>query len=281
MPLFLKNETLAKLYKDVLYNCLNNYEYETSPRGSKIFEITNACLELQNPTYNWFYCKSRDNIEKYLKGELLWYFSGRNDIEFIKQYSKFWEKIANSDGTANSAYGNLIFNQKNEYGYTEWQWAIESLLNDIDSRQAIIHFNKPSHLFSSNKDQVCTMYGIFLIRDRRLNFHIYMRSNDIIKGLTYDIPFFTFLQYEAIKLLRKKYVNLRFGSYFHNVSSLHLYESDINLCKQMLNDGLTNNCLHFPHISLIDEKGNCCKEIHDVINKNYVGDDQFFIWLQK
>lgn len=280
MPLILKNRSFAELYKNVLFQCLNNSEYESKPRNYKIYEITNVCLQLEDPNFNWFKNEYRKDIEKYLKGELIWYFTGDNKIEFISKYSKFWEKIANADGTANSAYGNLIFKRKNQYNITEWQWAIQSLKDDKDSRQAIIHFNTPDHLFHANKDQVCTMYGIFLIRNNALNFHIYMRSNDVIKGLTYDVPFFTLLQLEAWKILVNIYPELKIGSYFHNATSLHLYENDISLCKQIISSDVKFDMIPISDFSLIDKNGNCTKEFFEVINKSYVGNDKFFNWLQ-
>ena len=281
MALILKNETFAQLYKNVLFNCLNNYEYESKPRNLKIYEITNVCLELTTPYYNWFSNEYRKDIDKYLKGELIWYFTGDKNIEFIGKYSSFWKKIANSDGTANSAYGNLIFRRKNEYNFTEWGWAIQSLKDDKDSRQAIMHFNTPDHLFLSNKDQVCTMYGIFLIRNNRLNFHVYMRSNDVIKGLTYDVPFFTLLQVEAWKILVKQYPKLMLGSYFHNATSLHLYENDVSLSKQIISSDVKFDMVPGTDLSLVDEYGYCRKEFFEVINKSYVGNAKFFNWLQE
>ncbi len=168
-------ETFSELYKEILNNIYINPEYETSPRGLKIKEVTNVELILTDPTSNLFYNSKRSPKLRYLYPELMWYFSGKNDLEFISKYSKFWNKIANDNGTVNSAYGYLLFNQQNEYGYTEYQWAYESLKNDKDTRQAILRFNKPQHSYDGNKDFVCTLNGIFQIRDNKLKFTTTMR----------------------------------------------------------------------------------------------------------
>jgi hypothetical protein len=34
---------------------------------------------------------------RYISAEFLWYFLGRNDVEFIKKYASFWETIQNED----------------------------------------------------------------------------------------------------------------------------------------------------------------------------------------
>ena len=60
----------------------------------------------------------------------------------------------NSDGTANSAYGNLLFTQKNKLGLSQWEWAYESLKRDKDTRQAIMHSNNSTHQDFKTKDFV-------------------------------------------------------------------------------------------------------------------------------
>jgi thymidylate synthase len=155
-------------------------------------------------------------------------------VEFISKYSKFWEKIANSDGTCNSAYGYQLWGIKNEFGYTEWQWALGSLLNDKDTRQAIVRFNKPMHSFDGNRDFVCTLNGVFQIRDDKLNLFISMRSSDAIKGLTFDFPFFSLLQQMMRLQLLNEYPDLEIGSLDMVLNSSHIYESDFELVSNML-----------------------------------------------
>lgn len=36
-------------------------------------------------------------------GELVWYFTGRDDVEFISKFSSFWERIAMSSDTPRPA----------------------------------------------------------------------------------------------------------------------------------------------------------------------------------
>jgi len=226
--------TFAELYRQILDYIYNDPDYETSPRGLKIREATNLEIVLTDPTSNLFYNPKRSPKFKYLYPELLWYFSGRNDLEFISRYSTFWNRIANDDGTVNSAYGHLLFNQKNKYAYTEYQWAYESLINDKDSRQAILRFNKPEHSYLNNKDFVCTLNGIFHIRDNALNFTTTMRSQDVWFGIIYDIPFYTILQQQMLNHLKPIYPELELGSYTHYVLSEHIYEKDFKAVEEML-----------------------------------------------
>ena len=58
--------------------------------------------------------KHRGSKLKYIAAEILWYFAGTNSPEFIIKHASLWDKIRNDDGTVNSAYGYLLFNEKKE-----------------------------------------------------------------------------------------------------------------------------------------------------------------------
>jgi thymidylate synthase len=193
------------VYKDILIDLYYKPEFNSKPRNQSIKEKLNCSIEINNPTYGLYRNERRSSMYKYIAAELVWYFSGDNKLEFIEKYAKFWETIKNEDDTLNSAYGNLIFKELNEYGLTQWEWATSSLLKDKDTRQAILHFNNSSHQYSTNKDVVCTMYGIFHIRNNKLEFTLHMRSNDVILGLPTDMAFFTLLHQQMHSYLKKEY----------------------------------------------------------------------------
>ena len=118
--------------------------------------------------------------------------------------------------------------------FTQWRWALYSLIQDKDSRQAVMHFNRPCHQYLGVKDFPCTLEMIFHIRDNKLNATTVMRSNDVIKGTTFDIPFFMLVQQMMLNALKKVYPDLEMGTYTHLAHSMHLYESDFELVGKML-----------------------------------------------
>jgi thymidylate synthase len=250
-----KGETFAEAYNYALGSIIHNPTYVSSPRGMKIFEMTDAAIVVEDPTYCLYENDRRSSQFKYIAAELVWYFTGRNDADFITPYAKFWDQIKNKDGTVNSAYGNLIFTEELEDGRNQYRWALDSLIQDKDSRQAIIHFNKPSHQWNGNKDFVCTLNGIFQIRDNKLNFTIDMRSNDLILGTPTDVAFFCLLQIQMLEHLRKYYPELELGTYTHIAHSLHLYERHFDLASEMLMKSF--NPQSFPDMRefLIDPNG--------------------------
>ena len=226
-----KGETFAEAYNYALGSAIHNPNYVSSPRGMKIFEMTDAAIVVEDPTFCLYENSRRSSQFKYIAAELVWYFTGRNDADFITPYAKFWDQIKNKDGTVNSAYGNLIFTEQLEDGRNQYRWALDSLIQDKDSRQAILHFNKPSHQWNGNKDFVCTLNGIFQIRDNKLNFTIDMRSNDLILGTPTDVAFFCLLQKQMLEHLIPYYPGLQLGTYTHIAHSLHVYERHFDLVK--------------------------------------------------
>lgn len=247
----------ADVYEELLHDLIREPEYTTKPRDMKINEICDVSLVIENPLSCLYINSARSSQFKYIAAEFLWYFMGRRDVEYISKYAKFWESIKNSDDTVNSSYGWLLFNNPNEFGFTQYRWALESLAQDKDSRQAVLHFNLPSHQYNGNKDFVCTMYGIFQIRDNRLNFTVSMRSNDVILGLPTDVAFFTILQSQMLSHLRTYagYPELELGTYTHISNSSHIYERHFEVASKMINNKFEAITIPEVSLDLIDING--------------------------
>ena len=94
-------------------------------------------------------------------------------------------------------------------------------------------FNSPKFQFEGNKDFVCTMYANFFIRHNILHMKVQMRSNDIFYGLTFDAPFFGFLQQSVYLKLKETYPELELGMYYHYADNLHFYERHFELADQI------------------------------------------------
>ncbi len=254
---------IHEAYLGTLEDIYFNYEYRAAPRGLQIREKTDYTFRVLNPTNEPIITKDVERnkvIEVYTVKETELYNSCANTAEEFGKASKFWEKLANPDGTVNSAYGYLIWKNKShgsdyegrkavtlydgkpaiqtlepeEYMRTPWEWAKESLIIDKDSRQALLRFSLPEHQWIGNKDQTCTLSGLFLIRENKLNLSIIMRSNDLWLGLTYDLPWFMSLIDRMVDELKPHYPELTKGTYTHTVHSLHLYERDEEKIKKAL-----------------------------------------------
>ena len=198
---------------------LNSQGVECAPRGKKNKELENMSIKILNPKKRILTLPIRKISLPFAFGELLWYLSGRNDVKMMKYYSKMMTNFSDDGETLNSAYGYRIFGNHPMLPFDQWEFAVNKLKEDKDSRQAIIHLHTPNN--KKNSDEVCTLTLQFLIRDNKLDMVVNMRSNDIVWGFTYDVFSFTTFQ----ELIANE-LGIDVGDYYHNAASMHIYEKD-------------------------------------------------------
>jgi thymidylate synthase len=251
-------ETIHEAYEKALEDVWYEPEYICAPRGLKIKEITDYSFKILNPVAETIVTRDTERnavIADYTEKETILYDSCTNRVEDFAKASKFWNHLANPDGTVNSAYGYLIWKNRSHgspyeshlkdttevFPRTPWVWALESLKRDKDTRQAILRFSLPEHAWMGVKDFTCTMHGNFLIRDDKLHLSVVMRSNDLMKGLVYDLPWFISLLDKMVEELKPTYPSLEKGTYTHLSHSMHIYEKDKASILRMLGEELANN----------------------------------------
>ena len=215
-----------------IINHIDEHGEESQPRDLKVKEAILANFQI-DPVYPIADFPQRTFNWKYLAGELAWYLKQDRDVDYIGAFSNFWSHITNPHSNEiNSNYGSLVFN-KDQFG-----WVIDSLVADKNSRQAIMFFNQPKFQFEGNKDFVCTMYANFFIRHNILHMKVQMRSNDIFYGLTFDAPFFAFLQQSVYLKLKETYPELQLGLYYHFADNVHFYERHFDLANEIKSEDI-------------------------------------------
>ena len=221
-------------YFDLLRQ-IYGYGQEVTSRGLKTLELRNVRLDVDN--YNAVsvpVCRDWVDISKYLYAEMAWYMSGDRTLTKIMPYSKFWDQIKNHDGTANSNYGDLVFYRKNKRNITSFAWAFEQLVKDQYTRKAIVLYNDRDLFYYDNKDLICNQYQHFMIRNNTLECTIALRSSDAIYGLTFNMPWWSFVHQQMFLVLKKFYPDLILGPMVAFISSSHIYENKIPLVREMI-----------------------------------------------
>ena len=194
---------------------------ETAPRGMKVKELLGEKLKLISPENNLITIPQFKTNINYVTDELKWYLSGSNNINFTPLIKRSWERYSDDGIHVNSAYGYRIFGKHPDF-INQWDWVKKKLSCDSDSRQAIININDVSDKCLENtKDFPCTIACQVFIRDNKLYWVTYMRSQDIFLGMRNDVYCFTELQ----KILAKE-LSIDCGNYIHFCGSLHLYEKN-------------------------------------------------------
>lgn len=206
-----------------------------APRGKTIKELLNQQIIINK--YNYFEsipARTYAQTSKYFWKELAWYFSGDTKNKWIVPHAKMWKNIENPDGTANSNYGHLVFYKKRGNMGSGFNWALHCLINDINSRQAVITYNDGSYNLKNNKDYICSQQQHFMIRENKLICTIYLRSSDAIFGLQYNYPWWSIVQQYLYLGLLDYYPDLKIGAITVNIGSAHIYQPHFGLVEEML-----------------------------------------------
>lgn len=230
-------ETVHEAYLGTLADILDFPDSTSAPRGQPVRERFDYQFKITKPKMEYLVTKDLERnkvIADYSQKEFDLYNSGSNRVEDFEKISKFWKNLANEDGTVNSAYGYLIWYLVSHGVFTPWAWCLQALKADKDTRQAILRFSLPQHFYVGNKDFTCTLHGFFSIREDKLNLTINMRSNDMMLGLVYDLPWFVSLIYRMVDELKSAYPELTVGSYTHTVHNIHIYDRNLDAINKML-----------------------------------------------
>ena len=246
-------ESLEQAYPEIINALLTEGEI-VAPRGVVTKEIAPACITIKNPRKRVIPSAIRKLNFGFMCAELIWILEGNNNVNFIGHYNSNWKTFSDDGETLNGAYGQRIFNwnsgirlvadtKKDSNGEKEqtlssgqviinqFQKAFEQLKKDPFTRQATIVLFDPYKDYKETKDKPCTNLIRFMIRDNKLNMTVFMRSNDIMKGTPYDIFNFTMLQEIMACML-----GIDVGIYTHIADSLHIYESDFELGKKIVEE---------------------------------------------
>ena len=201
--------SMAKGYPDVL-EALRSRGAWTESRGLRHFEVLGATIILTDPTMcdaTWPHRRVNRNIGIVEAAQLG---SGESVPQRMLKVTKNFAKYMDGE-VMHGVYGPRIRYQMHD--------AIQKLMNDPGSRQAVVTIWDPAYDNRSRKDTPCTVSLQFMIRDGRLHMFTNMRSNDAWMGFPYDVMQFCVLQQAVAWCL-----NVPLGSYHHHAASFHLYE---------------------------------------------------------
>lgn len=176
----------------------------------------------------------------FLAAEALWILSGKEDRSFLARFMRSITKFYDYGNTF-GAYGPRFVR--------DFDYVVNTLKQDPMSRRAIISLWRPEVHENGNMintiDVPCTLHHQYFIRNNKLHLSYSMRSNDVFKGLSYDISNFVFMGQMIAKNL-----DCQLESITGHIGSLHLYESDIvaGLDKMVFDDyeNYTNSRLRNP-----------------------------------
>lgn len=200
---------------------------------SKTIEIQGAHFIVDKP---WIV---REPNYEYFKRELQWYDSQSLNICDIPQpIPSTWSRVADKQGFITSNYGWCIYSEENNNQYV---YCLNKLLDDPHTREATMIYTRPSMVkdgFDNGMhDFMCTFAVQCFLNDvdddtQKLDYHVYMRSNDAVFGFNNDALWHMTVQQRLVDDLNvinyhmtaEDDKKITVGDLIWNAGSLHVYE---------------------------------------------------------
>ncbi len=228
-------ESLDDAFRVVLRSLLDEGR-TTDPRSIPTAELIAASFTILDPRRRYISNPERRWSLAYALAEYSWHARGSNSLEEIAWYAPAWRHFTPGDTVIGSAYGSSIFKAHGDL-LSQWDTVINLLRHDPSSRRAVLYLGGYDPSVSDDKrDIACSLSLQLILRAGKLEAICYMRSNDAMIGLPYDVFLFTMIQEMAALTL-----GCELGSYHHFVGSLHLYETHREWASRILSSDLTEN----------------------------------------
>lgn len=218
------DDALLKLYPELLSRESN----VAASRGSNT-EILGVLIEIERSRARLSRSETRGRLFSSL-GELLWYLSGDNRLDFIEPYIKRYRQ--ESEDCGKSVYGGYGPRLLNQRGNDQIANVITLLREHSASRRAVIQIFNAEDIASRHTEIPCTTSLQFFIRDKCVHLIVNMRSNDAYIGFPHDVFCFTMLQEIVGRTL-----GCELGGYRRFVGSMHLYDTDRPHAANLIEEG--------------------------------------------
>jgi thymidylate synthase len=203
----------------VLYEALMKSGDKQEGSRGPMLELLGVTLRLTKPRARLSRSEDRGKPFSAL-GELLWYLTGSDKLDFIEAYVPRYRKEA-EDGLIHGAYGPRLFAMRGKTNQVEN--VLEMLAKNAGSKRAVIQLFNAEDIEKRYPEIPCTTTLQFMGRNGRLHMSVTMRSNDAYLGLPHDVFCFTMIQEMVATTL-----GLEVGEYYHYVGSMHLYTKDLD-----------------------------------------------------
>lgn len=225
---------MATIYKKSNANSLWESVYEelfqfnndtTNSRLGENIELRQVMLCLDNPRQRWITSRIPAISIAFAFAEIVWIMNRSNNSKVINFWNPALSTYSGKDEKYHGAYGYRI---GYEFGFDQLNAAYNALKNNPDTRQVVIQYYKSEIDFPMingqprSSDIPCNIVSIIKIRNNKLDWTQIMRSNDVVRGLPYNIVQFTTLQE-----LLAGWLKVKLGNYTHFTDSLHLYKYDL------------------------------------------------------
>ena len=192
------------------------------------YEILNYSFSLPNPRDRLlFNPKRRLNLTAAI-GRFTWMMSGSDLLSGIEFYDPKARNFSDDGVTVpGSSDGARLLRPQPRLNQIDN--VIKLLKEDASTRRAAVTIYRAEDAGRESRDIPCTMGLVFNVRSGGLHATTLMRSNNAVRVLPYDLFLFSLLS-EIVASA----VGVPLASYHHFAVSMHIYEKDLALAREIL-----------------------------------------------
>jgi thymidylate synthase len=214
---------------EVWRNIASAFAEEITPRTQQsraglTYEILHAAISITEPRQRWVLSRQPPINPAFAIAEVIWIIQGRNDSRFLNYFNRRLPDFAGRGPTYYGAYGHRL---RKNLGIDQIERAYKVLKANPTTRQVVLQIWNSRHDFPQedgkprSEDVPCNIASILKLREGRLEWMQVMRSNDLFRGLPYNI-----VQFTSLQEILAGWLDVQVGNYCQISDSLHVYESD-------------------------------------------------------
>lgn len=222
---------------------------DQSSRAGNTRELLHSAMSISDPTQRWVTSRVPAINPAFAIAETIWILTARNDSAFLNYFNRQLPEYAGHGKTYHGAYGYRL---RRHFGIDQIERAYQALNSNPQTRQVTLQIwdsriDLPSPTGEeASPDIPCNVASILKVRRGRLEWMQILRSNDLYRGLPYNIVQFTTLQE-----ILAGWLGISVGEYNQISNSLHVYVRDLaRVEKARLTESLAHvrnsDCLTLP-----------------------------------
>ena len=233
-------------------------------RGGLTREILHAAISIEDPRQRWAVSRRPALNPALALAEVVWIMTSRRDLAFLEFWSKEYRKFVGDGPELHGAYGYRI---RRHLSIDQLDRAFRALSSDPNTRQVVLQIwdsavDMPNPDGTPVSDDIpCNVMSVPKVRDGRLEWLQVIRSNDLFRGLPYNL-----VQFTSLQEILAGWLNIECGTYNQVSDSLHVYKR--NADSVLASDPLPDITLNTDNLALPkDESDRMFKELEGRIEK--------------
>lgn len=198
-------------------------------------EIRQCVLSIAQPRCRWTLSRLPAINPAFAIAEAFWILAGSREAEPINYWNAQLPKYAGSDDIYHGAYG---FRLRAHFGRDQLVAAYSALRGNPTSRQVALQIwdaaiDLPNGDGSpASPDIPCNIGSLLKVHEGKLEWTQIVRSNDVFRGLPYNL-----IQFSVLQEVIAGWLGLEVGTYTQFSDSLHLYQTDFSTLSIRSNNG--------------------------------------------